>query len=1093
MLVSMLCAVALLSPQNQPKDTCLAYVNRNLAKGNGNWYGYYTFSRQKVTFKAGDVLSYEVFLDPKNPLPKGGIDIDFNQSDALRDRGATDQNGVRAHGDGLLPDAVGKWYLRKIPLDSVAGRISETWNLVFEGDADGRYVQFVDNVMVLHQDGTKTVIYENGPPAMRAEAFHAGYSIHPALHFADRSKVGNKQDLELLVAQTEKAAERLAQIDAIQRDVDIVAAYVKQNPTDAATAQHLLEAQQKIADLNRREEVTEDEIQATMHAVNHALSHAHPMMAKYTGHMVGHAHIDLQWLWEWQEGMVVSHDTFLQATRFMDEFPGFTFSQSSSWLYKTVEDAWPDLFKQIQAKVKKGQWELVGGRVCEGDTNMISPESHVRQFLYGQSYFKEKFGKIATVGWEPDTFGHTAQMPQILKLSGCDYYYFCRAGKNKPLFWWEALDGTKVLAFEEPATGSWYNSDVSYKQFEEMLNFEKVTGSKDMLWVYGVGNHGGGPTREHLNETVKMMANKALPNVKFSTATQFFKALEKYDLSKIPTIKDELNPVFDGCYTTHSEVKQLNREAENWTTSAEAVAATASIFGFKYPQAEFRRNWEDICYNHHHDTLPGSGHHAPYEKTKNMLRRAVEDSKEIATRALELLSVRVTPKKGGISVMVYNPTGAPQSGWISTYLVTSGWSNEALNPAECSAFSPEGKGTPVYLDDAITKKARFYATDIPAFGYKVFHIKNDDKRQAETIQQGQGLTFTSGSNSVTFDPQAGAIVSWKRGATGEFLPGSGPLGRLEMHLENPEGMSAWTLGRINSVEKLKPGSYEIAKVGGEIQVRFKYEMSSVNRPDTPTRITQTFHLMPGLKEIEATIECDWHHVGSWKTQNPMLRVAFETRMQKPIASYEVPFGSIRRPVDGKEYPALKWAAIQSGDQRTGVAVLNDSKYGFSASQEGSTLRMSMIRSSFEPDPEPNPGFHVWNYKIVPINLSTVGGVSGLEQQALAFNQPLLSATVPFDAHGSAPLTYSPITSGIPGVATSFKKSEDGKGYILRFYDASGRPSEGQIKPSFPIIASEWVNFLENKIAQTVVKDGSVETAVRPFEIKTLKLYPAKVK
>ena len=160
----------------------------------------------------------------------------------------------------------------------------------------------------------------------------------------------------------------------------------------------------------------------------------------------------------------------------MDEFPGFKFSQSSSGLYEATEKSWPTVFKGIQDQVAKGNWEILGGRVCEGDENMISPESHASQFLYGQRYFREHFkGKDAVVGWEPDTFGHTVQFPQLLQLAGCKYFYFCRAGYNIPLFWWQAPDGTRVLTYCEAATGGWYDGDITTARLDRQFNFEKQT------------------------------------------------------------------------------------------------------------------------------------------------------------------------------------------------------------------------------------------------------------------------------------------------------------------------------------------------------------------------------------------------------------------------------------------------------------------------------------------------------------------------------------------------------------------------------------------------------------------------------------------
>ncbi|HEY0867829.1 MAG TPA: alpha-mannosidase, partial [Fimbriimonas sp.] len=609
----------------QAPDDVLGFVSENLAKGNGNFHTYYRFSDQKLTLQPGDVLVYDILLDPKNPSAKGGIDIEFQGGGDLRDSGALDQSGRRAHGDAILTDAVGRWMTRRIPLDFLKGKTSEKWNLVFEGDENGRYAQFVDNVRVERADGKTAWIYQNGLPAVRSLEGTNGYTRNPWVAVVDRGRTANVEAARAEVVQT---AERVRSLEQARRDVALAREFVKESPNPHLQA-HILEATVALDNIERNAQATPQEVAAALHTVQTALKHTHPAMESYTGHLVGHAHIDLMWLWEWQEGIVASRDTFVQVDKFMDEFPGFTFSQSSSAIYKTIEENYPDLFKAIQRRVKQGRWELVGGRVDEGDTNMISPESHARHFLYGQRYFRSRFGKTATVGWEPDTFGHTAQMPQILKLGGCDSYYFCRAGKGKPLFWWQGLDGSKVLAFEEPATNSWYNADLSYANFQEMLDFKRNNGSKDMLWVYGVGNHGGGPTREDIKEALGWMKDPSKPKVRFSTATEFFDKLRTYDLSRIPVVADELNPIFEGCYTTHAEVKQLNRYAEYTTSSAEAVATVASMFGFAYPKEAFQRAWEDIAFHHHHDTLPGSFIHPASVKTKVQLRRAIAENQDI--------------------------------------------------------------------------------------------------------------------------------------------------------------------------------------------------------------------------------------------------------------------------------------------------------------------------------------------------------------------------------------------------------------------------------------------------------------------------------
>ena len=1064
--------------QVQTGKTCLAFVADNLAKGGGNWYCYYYFADNKLTIKPGDVLEYRVLLDPANPLPKGGVDVEFGDGgDPLRDMGLDDENGVRAHGDGTLNAAVGHWLTRRIHLDRAAGRTTTGWKLDFEGDAFGEYVQFVNDVRVVHADGTATTIYAGGQPKLRRLDDSSGYTKHPVLLVVNESSVESGAGFAALRDTLKSQSAQWRKLDDARQDLQMAREFLAKNP-NPELEQHIKEAAAMLEALDNQTP-TAEKVQAVLHATQHAMSHAHPVMEKYTGHLVGHAHIDLQWLWEWQEGVAFTHDTFNQAVKFMDEFPGFTFSQSSSCLYQATEEHYPDLFKKIQKKVANGQWELVGGRVCEGDTNMISAESHARHFLYGQRYFREKFGKSAIVGWEPDTFGHTAQMPQILKNGGCDYYYFCRGGKNKPLFWWTGLDGTKVLAFDEPATGSWYNSDLSYQQFRELLDFEtKTGGAKDTLWVYGVGNHGGGPTREHIEEALKWMKSGTKPNVKFSTATQFFHALEKYDLTKIPTVHEELNPVFDGCYTSHAEIKRANRDAEAETTSAEAVASIASLRGFAYPYEAFRRNWEDICFNHHHDTLPGSGIHAPYDRTTTVLNRVMAEDKVIETKALETLALSVTPVKGGVNVLAFNPTGHTRSGWVETYLVKSGFDGEPdLNPASTVAVAPNGDEAWIEPLNTYNRRVRFWAKDIPAFGYRTYHMRPASKPRREFDPQDLTI-YSNGNFELTFDAKRGCISHLR--LAGKEYAGLNGLGLPEAHWENAGGMSAWVMGKIDRHEALRPTLTAFGRYSNGQYAEFRYEIPPSRPGMMPTQITQKFIVDDKNNTVRVEGTDDWQAIGGDGRPAPTLRIAFDGTAALPTLTHEIPFGALVRPMDGTEWPALKWADLS--DATGGISVINDSKHGQSGS--GTTMRMTVIRSSFDPDPMPNPGVHHWSYEIVPHKGTWKD--AHINQRAIDFNQPLLVATVPFDAKGTQPLEYAPLSVDPQIVVTALKRAEDKDGLVLRMYEGTGKPFNGLIQGAFGAKRAAWTNFIEDIKRPANLKGDGVTLDVHRFEIANLK-------
>jgi alpha-mannosidase len=266
----------------------------------------------------------------------------------------------------------------------------------------------------------------------------------------------------------------------------------------------------------------------------------------FTIHYVGHAHIDMNWAWDWPETVDTAYKTFTTVNKLMDEFPDFKFSQSQTSVYSAMEKYNPETFEMIKERVKKGRWEVTANSWVEGDKNLASGEALVRHILYTKRYFKERFGfsyDAIKIDWEPDTFGHHWMHPQILSKAGITRYYFCRAGKGLRIFWWEAPDGSRVLAWDDSKL--WYLGPVKPEDVVEAVELYEKTGTKDYLIVYEVGDHGGGPTRKDLQLIEGMKSWPIFPKVKCSTTDEFFSIAEKYG-DKFPVVKDELNFVFRG-------------------------------------------------------------------------------------------------------------------------------------------------------------------------------------------------------------------------------------------------------------------------------------------------------------------------------------------------------------------------------------------------------------------------------------------------------------------------------------------------------------------------------------------------------------------
>lgn len=1077
------------------QDSCLAFLCECLAKGKGNFYAYHLFSTMPISFAEGDTLEYEIFLPKSNPEFKGGIDIlPSDKSTSLRDilwkgKRVTDQNGLPVHGDSLLGPAVNTWHCRRIPLDALAGKTAGQWLLAFEGDLPGRYVQFIDNVAVVRAGGSREVIYENGSPQQDELSLKRGYSKASVLLPVPRGEVLGEKDLEPLISKILEKGMKLSTLRDLREDVRMVEELLKSNGQEEILV-HVDAARRELQLLEEPQALEAEAFQAGIHRIHHALGHTHPVMRRYTGHLVGHAHIDFQWLWVWEETLnEIIPNTFGQAVSFMDEFKNFTFSQSSSALYAATEIHHPEIFRKIQHYVKEGRWEIVGGRVCEGDTHMISPESHARHFLYGQRFFRERFdGKQAVVGWEPDTFGHCWQMPQILRLGGCRHYYFCRGGKGIPLFWWEGPDGSRVLAFEEPATGTWYNSDLTRQQWGEVMEFEKRYGLPDLLWVYGVGNHGGGPTLEQILTALDWREKAYLPAALFSTATAFFQILEKRDLSKIPVVRDELNSDshcgFRGCYTSHGDVKQWNRSAESLAESAEAAAAVASLAGFDYPRAAFRKYWEAITWNHHHDTLPGTSIHPSYERSRTMYEEVISGSRTIANQALEHLSRFVKGSPHGF--LIFNPLGWERGGLVSVDLPLP------LSSKPAVAVLPGGSRVPVQVkgkpDPGKPAEGIFSIPPIPSFGYLVVSLQNVDRLPSSGVQVSEdGSILENEHLLVEIDREKGIVkrIFQKESAREILAPGSSG-GRLEIHWESPTQMSAWVIGKIERIEPLEtPVSMSVIE-RGPVRVAI-----SLSRPFRESLLVKEISLTAGSRQLDFKLDVEWKEKGSQNEPNPFLKVAFDLNLTHPSAVFEIPFGAILRPADGAEVPALKWGDLseqESGESQGawGAALLNDCKHGYSAL--GRTLRLSLLRCSYSPNPIPDVGRHSIRFALLPHEGDWRKG--RVTKEGSEFNHPLLAAPVPPRGKGSLPDSWGLMAFDADNlVSTGLKLAEDDSDLVLRFFECHGLETEAMLESSRMIKRARRLNFMEDELGSEILKGAGIFLKVRGYEIRTLKLAP----
>jgi alpha-mannosidase len=816
---------------------------------------------------------------------------------------------------------------------------------------------------------------------------------------------------------------------------------------------------------------------ASLQAARTPLQPIAAAVKNYTVHLVGHAHIDMNWLWLWPETVEVCRATFRQALDFMKQFPLFTFSQSQASTYLAMEQNCPEIFSEIAARVKEGRWEVTGGTWVEGDMNMASGEAIARQILYAKRYFRDKFGVDVRIAWEPDTFGHAWTIPQILKQGGIDYYYFTRCGKDIPMFWWEAPDGSRVLAYNLGG----YSADVDPGIGNLPLELHRDFGVLDAMRVYGVGDHGGGPTRESIEAALELQRRLIFPSVRFSTA-QGFCDRARSQSGEFPVVRDELNFTFEGCYTTHADIKRMNRVSENLLPTAEAFSVLAARYGRVYPRDDFVTAWRNTCFNQFHDIFDGSAIHGSYDYSRGLFDEACRLANTALQGALQTLGSRIDTRGPGAAVVVFNPLAWDRSDAVVAAV------DLPTGTLRVDVTDDRGHQAPAQVlgrdaESGLLQVA--FTAQVPSLGYRVFHVQPVEQPRA---YQGGATADDSGRIENEFwrlqvDTTNGLITSiYDKRRNLELVPPGARANMLQALFEKPHGMSAWGIGEISRTENLD-GAAEV-RVLHRGPARAAIRIARKWRDST---FTQELTLYSGVERIDFITTADWREIGTPEADFPMIKVAFPVALSRSEANFEIPFGSIVRPADGREVPALKWidlSGIAPGGAEYGLSLLNDCKYGHDVG--GNVMRLTLLRCPYDPDPRPDEGVHHFTYSLYPHpgewrNATTV-------RQGYELNNPLIALAQPAHA-GGLPASHSFLWVEPDNlIVTALKRAEDSDDVVLRFYESAGATARARVVPGFDWASASDVNLMESPTGAPIdIGKDQIRLDVGPSEIKTLRL------
>lgn len=783
-------------------------------------------------------------------------------------------------------------------------------------------------------------------------------------------------------------------------------------------------------------------------------------------HMIGNAHLDPVWLWRWQEGYAEVFATFRSALDRLNENPDFIFTCSSAAYYQWVKEADPEMFEEIKKRVAEGRWELVGGWWVQPDCNMPSGESFARHALYSQRFYQENFGKMATVGYNVDSFGHAHSLPQLLLGGGMDAYVFMRPGANEnaeipeDAFWWEGPDGSRVLtcrlahAYCNVDGKNGPNSSLFAKITE--MTARAANKGHDMTVYYGVGNHGGGPTRRNLAAIDEYNENPESPALlRYSSPRRYIDTLQKQAGDRLPVWKDELQHHASGCYSSHSEIKRLNRTTENRLLRAEKFSAAASLlYGTTYPADGFKKAWENVLFNHFHDIMCGCSVRAAYDDAREMMGESLSFAAKTLNFSLQKISKQIDTLPEGaecagksdwvfwsegelpVPVVLFNSLPWEVESTVTIGNIITGCTDDKGRSLPIQAVqSVKGIGADIY--DYI------FRAKVPAFGYRTLwmHKNSTPKKPTSPFLTASVSALENDFVKLTIDGNTGFISLFDKKANRKVLSCDGAIPMVVDDAKH----DTWAHGHFVFRDDLGPMQcysvtlLEKGPVRAMIRAKYRYGKSE---------LWQDFILTAGRREVE--VRCK----AFWREPHTILKLSFPLAGMNVTPTYEIPYGHISRPANGEEEPALAFvdAVGSESGKLCGLAIATDSKYSYDCLS--SDLRLTVIRNAMYADHMTekrssfdweyvDEGMQQFTYLLLPHSGSWEE--SGIVRAAQELQNPT-EVVVECYHKGSAPRENSFLSVSPDNiVVTVFKQAEDGDGMILRAYESFGKPCRADIK------------------------------------------------
>lgn len=796
----------------------------------------------------------------------------------------------------------------------------------------------------------------------------------------------------------------------------------------------------------------------------------------------------------------------LRALRLLAAHPGYRFTLDQVCYVKPFLERYPEEADAFRRFVEEGRLAIVGGTDVMLDVNMPGGESFVRQVLYGKGYFRDALGVEVTAGWALDTFGHHAQMPQLLKLAGFTSYWFARGVAKWELpseFQWEGLDGTRMLACWLPHSYALtYGSPDTLPAFTDFFTQRYGMLAPHAAGPARVGLAGADVCRPEAHVPTLVEAFNAQPDrpfeLRLAVPADYIAAVTQRPTA--PAIVDgELNPIFQGIYSSRIELKQRTRALETLLTTAESLGALLAGLGIPTDQSTVWRAWEPMLFNQAHDLMSGVMTDHVYEDTLSSFDFSRRLAEELVQERLQAVVEQIDTRGAGIPVVVVNPLG-----WARTDLATVRVSFIAAGVHGVTLVAADGQTVPCQLLDAeydddgslLHAQIAFIAADIPALGHAVYHVQPQASAPAP-VETPDDAALENALYRLEIDRATGAITALTV-KDGNWQALAGPANVVAMEADHGDLWELYhpldagsCIGMTTRHEPPQPGAatFSTEQPGepgnfthGPVISEFTVAHPFSEQGDFQT----TIRLYHGLRRIDIRT----------RLVNQDARVRYRALFPTAVSGegvHEIPFGAITRP-DGIESPAQNWVDCHDGAH--GVALLNRGVPGNNIAD--GTIMLSLLRSTsivaygygggYEPGMGSESGLELgktftFDYALLPH--AGDWRQAAVYREGQAFNHPLLAVTAA-PHPGALPPRWGILHISHPNIVVStFKVGEHGK-MILRIYEAAGiAVDNATITFTDSLRAAEEVDLLEDRLGAVAVTGNQIQFGLRAFEVKTL--------